>query len=426
MDCPGPTLLIAALCAAIGFAAPCAKAAEAPLADAQIREMGRQWLIDNDGIGLSIGIYDDGERWFYNFGTTQLDGSRLPGKDTVYEIGAISRTFAGQLLARAVVEGRAALTDEAARHLDHPYPNLENGGEKVRLQHLVSSTSHLIDNIPDLTQVRAVPQEPLPVTHQRVVEQYTRAEFLRQLTRVMPRQPPGGPPANSNVGAMVLGVALEKIYGDSFENILAREIEKPLRMASGVAPPAKLLARGYTASNEPLPPFAARTQYASLGLRYSAEDRGSAEVRGLADGGARRVGEACAPAHVVDARRASGRGVLLDRGRFAAGTSPAAHGKHLWIRELLRSLPGGEGRGGGAFQQSRGRRAGFPARTVREDHRDASAGRIRFTRRQTAAFVSRRSAAGSLSGLALTAAPLWLMSMLPEKFAPSAMPTRGA
>jgi CubicO group peptidase (beta-lactamase class C family) len=272
MDCPGPTLLIAALCAAIGFAAPCAKAAEAPLADAQIREMGRQWLIDNDGIGLSIGIYDDGERWFYNFGTTQLDGSRLPGKDTVYEIGAISRTFAGQLLARAVVEGRAALTDEAARHLDHPYPNLENGGEKVRLQHLVSSTSHLIDNIPDLTQVRAVPQEPLPVTHQRVVEQYTRAEFLRQLTRVMPRQPPGGPPANSNVGAMVLGVALEKIYGDSFENILAREIEKPLRMASGVAPPAKLLARGYTASNEPLPPFAARTQYASLGLRYSVED----------------------------------------------------------------------------------------------------------------------------------------------------------
>jgi CubicO group peptidase (beta-lactamase class C family) len=79
-------------------------------------------------------------------------------------------------------------------------------------------------------------------------------------------------PVNSNVGAMVLGAALEKIHGEPFENILAREIEKPLRMASGVAPPAKLLARGYTVDNEPLPPFTAKTQYASMGLRYSAED----------------------------------------------------------------------------------------------------------------------------------------------------------
>ena len=261
-------LIVAPMAALLGPAITVA----APPADAQIRAAGRQWIIDNYGVGLSIGIYDDGQRWFYNFGTQQIDGNRLPAKDTVYEIGAISRTLAGQLLSRAVVEGRANLDDEVARHLEDSYPNLENGGEKVRLFHLVSSTSHLIDNIPDLTQVRAVPGEPLPLTHQRVFEQYTRAEFLRQLARVMPRRPPGGAPVNSNVGAMVLGAALEKIHGEAYENILAREIEKPLRMASGVAPPAKLLARGYTEDNEPLPPFKAKTQYASMGLRYSAED----------------------------------------------------------------------------------------------------------------------------------------------------------
>ncbi len=264
--------LVFVLCAASPSAGLGATSTASPSMADRIRAEGRQWLMTHDGIGLSIGIYDAGERRFYNFGTTQVDGSRLPDKDTVYEIGGISRTFAGQLLARAVVEGRAALDDEVGRHLDHPYPNLQNGGQKVRLQHLVSSTSHLIDNIPDLTQVRAVPGEPLPLTHQRVVERYTRAEFLRQLTRVMPRLPPGEPPANSNVGAMLLGVALEKIYGEPFENILAREIEKPLRMESGAAPADRLLARGYTAANDPLPPFAAKTQYASLGLRYSTED----------------------------------------------------------------------------------------------------------------------------------------------------------
>jgi serine-type D-Ala-D-Ala carboxypeptidase/endopeptidase len=260
------TLLVAMLMS------PAAPAAEAPRGEAEIRAAGRAWLVDNDGVGLSIAVYDDGQRRFFNFGTAQLDSGRLPTRDTVYEIGSISKTFTGQLLARAVVEGRAALQDEVSRHLDEPYPNLENGGEQVRLLHLVSSTSQLMDNIPDLTQVRAVPGEPLQLTHMRVLEKYTRAEFLRQLHRVMPRLPPGREPAYSNVGGMLLGVALEKIYGDSFERILAREIEKPLRMASGLAPPAKLLARGHTAANEPLPPFTAKTQYSSQALRYSADD----------------------------------------------------------------------------------------------------------------------------------------------------------
>lgn len=247
-------------------------AAESPAVDADIREAGRAWVRDQAGIGLTIGIYDDGRREFFNFGTTQIDGNHLPTQDTVYEIGSLSKTFAGQLLARAVVEGRATLDDEVARYLDGPYPNLENGGQKVLLRHLVSSTSHLIDNIPDLTQVRAVPGEPLPVTHLRVFEEYSREEFLFQLRRVMPRRPPGDEPAYSNVGGMLLGVALEKIYGEPFERILAREIEKPMRMGSGTSPPVKLLARGYTAAGEPVPPFTARTQFATLSLRYSAKD----------------------------------------------------------------------------------------------------------------------------------------------------------
>ncbi len=77
--------------------------------DATVRELGRQWLERNDGIGLTVGIYDNGQRHFYNFGSTQLDGNRPPTKDTVYEIGSISKTLAGQFLARALVEGRASL-----------------------------------------------------------------------------------------------------------------------------------------------------------------------------------------------------------------------------------------------------------------------------------------------------------------------------
>ena len=172
----------------------------------------------------------------------------------------------------AIIEGRATLNDEAAKYLDEPYPNLESGGEPVRLVHLANMTSQLLDNIPDLTQVRMVPGEPMAKTRMRVLEKYTRAEFLRQLHMVKPQRPPGGDPAHSNVASMLLGVILEKLYGEPFEAILTREIEKPLKMTRGTLPAAKLLAQGYTKNNEETPGFAAETQYAAGALRYSTED----------------------------------------------------------------------------------------------------------------------------------------------------------
>ncbi len=262
-------------CTALIFPMACL-AADPPSAgaasNAAVRELGRQWLEGSEGVGLSIGVYDKGSRQFYNFGVTRLDGGTRPNKDTVYEIGSLSKTLAAQLLARAIVEGRASLDDEAAKYLDEPYPNLANSGESIRLVHLVNMTSQLADNIPDLTQVRAAPGETLHAAYTRVVGQYDRDEFLRQLHRVVPRRAPGIEPGQSNVACMLLGVVLEKIYGRPFDAILASEIEKPLRMGSGTQPGAKLLARGYTAKNEELPPFTAKMAWTWGSLRYSTDD----------------------------------------------------------------------------------------------------------------------------------------------------------
>jgi len=240
--------------------------------DLRVRELGRAWLDNTGGVGLSIGIYDGTQRRFYNFGTTQLDGNRAPTKDTVYEIGSISKTFTGQLLARAIVEGRATLNDEPERFLGQKYPNFTRDGEKIRLLHLANMTSQLVDNIPDVSQVRMVPGEPIAATRIKVFGKYTQEEFLRQLHRVAPRSAPGGDPAHSNVASMLLGVVLEKIYGEPFETLLSREIEKPLRMGSGTQPDDKLLARGYTRDNQPLPSFGAKIAWPSGSLRYSADD----------------------------------------------------------------------------------------------------------------------------------------------------------
>ena len=240
--------------------------------DAAIRDLGRAWLANNNGIGLTIGIYQNGERRFYNLGATALDGNKPPTKDTIYEVGSVGKTMTGQLLARAIVEGRASLNDEAAKYLDEPYPNLENGGEHIRLSHLINMTSQLADNIPDITRVAAVPGEPMAISRMKVFDKYTKKEFLRQLHRVAPRLPPGSDPSHSNVASVLLGVILEKIYDEPFDEILTHEIEKPLHMASGTDPNTKLLARGYTTDNDELPTFDAPLSYASGSLRYSADD----------------------------------------------------------------------------------------------------------------------------------------------------------
>ncbi len=251
------------------FAGACSAAAPD---EAAIDALARAWLIRNEGVGLSIGVYDNGERRFHNYGTTQIDGNVVPTKDTIYDIGPISKTMTGQILARAVVEGRVTLEDDVAKYLDGEYANLAHDGQRIQLKHLASMTSQLVDNIPDLTQVRKLDPEPLAVTRMRVYGNYSNKDFLGQLTRVALPRPPGEAPRQSNVSTMLLGVVLEKVYGEPFEDILAREIEKPLRMGSGTNPQAKLLARGYTRDNEPLPPYGATSQYPVNSLRYSAED----------------------------------------------------------------------------------------------------------------------------------------------------------
>ena len=240
--------------------------------DATVQALGRAWLTDNAGVGLTIGVYEDGQKHFYNFGTSRQDGDRLPSKDTVYEIGSIAKTMAGQLLARAVIEGRAALEDDVTRYLDEKYPNFSRGGEPLRLVHLANMTSQLVDNIPDISQVRPVDGVPLAISRMAVFDRYTRQQMLVQLHVVSPRVKPGRDPGQSNVAAMLLMVILERIYGAPYDQILRQEIEKPLRMASGTAPNEQRLARGYTRDNEELPTYSSPMSWATGSLRYGAED----------------------------------------------------------------------------------------------------------------------------------------------------------
>ena len=274
----------------------------------------------------------------------------------------------GQLLARAIVEGRATLNDEVTKYLDEPYPNLENDGEPVRLLHLANMTSQLMDNIPDVT----------PGAHRagRAADHHANASAAGLHAQGIPAPAAHGEaaprarratPAHSNVASMLLGVVLEKIYGEPFDDHpVARDRKAAAHGqrhgAAHQTTGARILERQATRCRH----SRRATHYASASLRYSTEDLLNYAV--LAAGGTRCVGEARASAHLDDA----GQALVAWRFYWIIEESPAGRrlqfsGSTYGFASLVRPVPGREGRGGLAVEQGRGRRAGVPARVVRED-----------------------------------------------------------
>lgn len=249
-----PSKLLLALAALL---LPIGAAAQSGLDDA-VRAAGAEYLAAEKGGGLSIGVVRDGAFHFYGFGET-VKGGPTPTRDTAFEIGSISKTMTGLLLARAVLAGKAKLDDDVRLYLDGDYPKLAFEGEPVRLVHLANMTSGLPDNLPDLS---ALDPDPGRFKHAEALKGYGKERFLSDLRAVTPATRPGENVAHSNLAAQLLIYALERIYGMPYDAILRREIEQPLRFAGGAD------ATGYDAEGH----VTAVLPRANFGYRYSAAD----------------------------------------------------------------------------------------------------------------------------------------------------------
>ena len=240
--------------AAISFPAA---AQEAPVA-----AIGAEYLASEPhSAALSIGVLRDGEMHFYYFGMVDK-GAGAPTDLTRYEIGSITKTFVGLILARAVAAGKLGLDDDVRRHLEGAYPALEFEGAPVRVLHLANMTSALPDNIPDLSSLEP---DPGRFKRARALAAYTRSDFLRDLRHVTPSGEPGKSVGHSNAAAQLLITILENAWGASYDELLSREIERPLRFDAAAAsqPIPGHDSEGRTAAA--LPP-------ANLGQRYSIRD----------------------------------------------------------------------------------------------------------------------------------------------------------
>jgi CubicO group peptidase (beta-lactamase class C family) len=213
-----------------------------------------------ESAGLSIGIIRDGRIETWHFGNADGRGG-APGDATRYEVGSITKTMTGLILARAVAEGHLRLEDDVRLHLQGDYPKLEYEGAPVRVFHLANMTSALPDNLPDLPG-----NEPDPGRFQRaaILAGYGKADFLRDLHEFAPSATPGESVAHSNLAAQLLIYVLEHATGLEYEALLAREIEGPL----GIDRSEPSVLPGFDGEGN----AAAATPVAQFGWRYSISD----------------------------------------------------------------------------------------------------------------------------------------------------------
>jgi CubicO group peptidase (beta-lactamase class C family) len=213
---------------------------------------------DTSKVGLSIGIYKSGKAYSYNYGSTQKENPKLPTSKTVYEIGSISKTFTGTLLAQAVKDKKVKIDDDIRKYLDGTYPNLEYQGKPIALSHLVSHISGLPMLLPDNPDLFKNPNyDTLPFTISKIQQNYSKQKFFDDLHTVKLDTIPGFRFHYSNAGAQLLKFILEKVYNMPYDKLLNEYITKPLKMENTNSLYSMndlgILAKGYNSKGELMP-----------------------------------------------------------------------------------------------------------------------------------------------------------------------------
>lgn len=199
--------------------------------DSVVEQAAQRFMMVPESVGLSVGIFKDGQTFVYNYGTVEKGSHQLPTSQTIYPIASITKTFTGALLAQAVVDGKMKLDDDIRTYLPGDYPNLAYQGHPIRLFHLLNHRSGLPFLLPNRPEAFTNTNTPASAIAMELLEPYTRNDFYADLHEVRLDTLPGITFRYSNTGAQLAGYILERVYGDSFEKLVHQKLTQPLAMS---------------------------------------------------------------------------------------------------------------------------------------------------------------------------------------------------
>jgi len=258
--------LTALILAALGAFGPTRVAAMQFPDDRAVESLLRNRIEEGRGIGIVVGLREADGRTRVVFAGSAGKGKRPLGSQTIFEIGSITKVFTGTLLAQMVDRGEVGLSDPVAKYLPYGVRVPAWGTREITLRDLAKHRSAL-PRLPT-NMGGADPGDPYAsYTAEKLYAFLSAFELTRPIDSVF---------EYSNLGVGLLGHALSRAAGGSYETVVRERILDPLRMnKTGVelkADVSEWMAQGHNARNRPVPAWSSGVLVGAGGLRADVLD----------------------------------------------------------------------------------------------------------------------------------------------------------
>jgi serine-type D-Ala-D-Ala carboxypeptidase/endopeptidase len=175
----------------------------------------RSGTLSRHGAGVAMGVLKDGKSAVLVFGAAQ--------KDSIFEIGSITKTFTGLLFAQMISQSRVTLNEPVRALL--PHDAVGNPAEpEIALVDLVTQHSGL----------PRLPSNFSPANPGNPYADYTAAMLYQFLAKHGLTRPADAPFLYSNLGFGLLGQLLANAAQTGYPQLIAEEVTRPLRLGDTV------------------------------------------------------------------------------------------------------------------------------------------------------------------------------------------------
>jgi D-alanyl-D-alanine carboxypeptidase len=154
------------------------------------------------------------------FGLANVEWNAPATKDTVYELGSMTKQFTAAAIMMLVEEGRISLDDSVTKY----FPSAPEPWERITIRHLLSHTSGIQNHVavPDFMNEFKSNLEFQP--------SLTRDQLLKLFFKLPLEFQPGATWAYDNTGYYLLGLVTEQASGKPYWQFLHERIFMPLGM----------------------------------------------------------------------------------------------------------------------------------------------------------------------------------------------------
>jgi CubicO group peptidase (beta-lactamase class C family) len=192
--------------------------------DIAVNEAFLKYQKDLNTVGVSIGLYKNGNANFYGYGEAILGSGVAPNKNTFFEIASITKTYTSIAAINMLLEKGQTIENPIRPYLPNNLPTLAREGVEVNFKHLMTHTSGLSyfpDNFGVGYYLGKVGEE---------FAKYDRNKMFTWLLNTHLKSKPFTTMEYSNGGMGLLGTLLELNYNKTYGEVLHEKLLNPLQL----------------------------------------------------------------------------------------------------------------------------------------------------------------------------------------------------